>query len=284
MLVEKVSTYLGMIKFSHSIFALPFAFTGALIAAEGIPQLSDISWITVAMVSARSGAMGMNRIIDRHIDALNPRTENRELPRGVIKTQDALIFTIVSLLVLLFAAYNLNILCVQLYPFVVGILFLYSYTKRFTWLSHLVLGISLALAPFGAWIAIRGTIDPDILPLSLAVIFWVSGFDILYALQDLDFDKRYGLHSIPVRFGVTASVWISRILHLLTIALLFSLVFLFSISYIYLIGVLISMLLLIYEHLLIKPNDLSRLNIAFFNMNGYISVTVFTFTLLNYLI
>jgi 4-hydroxybenzoate polyprenyltransferase len=283
MVGKKVSTYLRMIKFSHSIFALPFAFTGALIAAEGIPSFSDICWITVAMVSARSGAMGMNRVIDRHIDALNPRTSNRELPRGIMKTRDAIIFTLASLALFFLAAYKLNPLCVKFYPLTVAILFIYSYTKRFTWLSHLVLGISLALAPLGAWVAIRGTLNPEMLPLSLAVIFWVSGFDILYALQDLEFDKNYGLYSIPVKFGVPASLWLARLLHVLTIALLFSLVFLFPVSYIYLIGVFISLSLLIYEHMLVKPNDLRRLNMAFFNMNGYISVTVFVFTLLSYL-
>ncbi len=283
-LLKKFADYLRLIKFSHSVFALPFAFTAALIAADGIPNLYQIFWITVAMVGGRSGAMGMNRIIDRKIDALNPRTQNRELPRGVIKTWEAFIFTVISFAFLLLAAYELNPLCFKVAPFVLFVLFTYSYTKRFTWLCHIVLGIALSFAPLGAWIAIRGSFDYEILPLCFAVMFWVAGFDALYGLQDIYFDKKYGLYSIPSKFGIKTSLWTARLFHLITIGLLLSLIPIFNLSNLYLLGVLIASVLLIYEHSLVRPTDLSKLNMAFFNMNGYISITVFVFTLFNYLI
>ncbi len=283
-LFKKTSDYLRLIKFSHSIFAFPFAFTGALIAADGIPSLWQVIWIAVAMIGARSGAMGMNRIIDRKIDALNPRTKNRELPMGVIKTWEALFFTAIAFAVLLIAAYMLNPLCFKISPLVLLVLFTYSYTKRFTWLSHVVLGIALSIAPLGAWIAVKGTIDAEILPLSLAVMFWVAGFDVFYALQDMDFDKEHGLFSIPGRFGIGKSLWIARLFHVITIALLLSLIPIFDLNIFYIIGVVIASTLMLYEHSIVKPYDLSRLNMAFFNMNGYISITVFVFTLINYLV
>ena len=281
---NKIADYFRLIKFSHSVFALPFAFTAALIAAEGIPTPHQIFWITVAMIGGRSGAMGMNRIIDKKIDALNPRTKDRELPRGVIKTSEAFMFTMVAFGFLVLAAYKLNPLCLKLSPFVLLVLFTYSYTKRFTWLCHVVLGVALSLAPLGAWIAVRGTFEYDILPLSLAIIFWVAGFDTLYGLQDMDFDKKHNLFSIPSIFGIKTSLWVARIFHLITVALLLSLIPIFSLSALYLTGVAIAFMLLLYEHMLVKPHDLSRLNMAFFNMNGYISITVFVFTLLNYMV
>lgn len=194
---NKLILYLKLIKFSHSIFALPFALTAAIIAASGIPSAKQIFWIIVAMVGARSGAMGLNRIIDRKIDAENPRTAAREIPAGKVRVADAVIFTLISFTVLVFAAYMLNPLCLKLSPIAVAVVFLYPYTKRFTWFSHFVLGLSLSAAPLGAWIAVRGTLDWQILPLALAVIFWLAGFDALYALQDLEFDKSFGLYSIP---------------------------------------------------------------------------------------
>lgn len=283
-LFKKITDYLRLIKFSHSVFALPFAFTSALIAANGIPTFSQIFWITVAMVGGRTGAMGMNRIIDRKIDALNPRTKNRELPRGVIKTGEAFIFTIIAFALLLFAAYKLNPLCLKISPIVLLVLFTYSYTKRFTWLSHIVLGTALSLAPLGAWIAIKGTFDFQILPLCFAVMFWVAGFDVFYAMQDIDFDKKHGLYSIPSAFGIKTSLWIARLFHLITIAMLLGLIPIFNLGALYLFGVLIASALLLYEHSLVKPGDLSKLDMAFFNMNGYISITISVFTLMNYLI
>ncbi len=283
-LFKKITDYLKLIKFSHSVFALPFAFTSALIAANGIPTLSQIFWITIAMVGGRTGAMGMNRIIDRKIDALNPRTKSRELPMGVIKTWEAFIFTAIAFAILLLAAYMLNPLCFKISPIVLFVLIVYSYTKRFTWLSHLALGTALSLAPLGAWIAIRGTFDYEILPLCFGVMLWVAGFDVFYALQDIDFDKNHGLYSIPSTFGIKTSLWMARLFHLITIAMLLSLVPIFNLSMFYLIGILIASALLLYEHSLVKPTDLSRLNMAFFNMNGYISITIFVFTLMNYVI
>lgn len=283
-LFRKTADYLRLIKFSHSIFALPFAFTSALLAADGIPALHQIFWITIAMVGGRSGAMGMNRIIDRKIDALNPRTESREIPRGIVKTGEALFFTGIAFALLVFAAYMLNPLCLKVSPLVLLVLFSYSYMKRFTWLCHLVLGLALSLAPLGAWIAVRGTFNAEILPLCFAVMFWVAGFDALYGLQDVDFDKMQGLFSIPSAFGVHASLWTAKIFHLITVGLLLSMVYIFDLGILYIAGVFVAAGLLIYEHSLVKPSDLSKLNMAFFNMNGYISITVFVFTLFNYLI
>ena len=282
--VSKLVHYLKLIKFSHSIFAFPFAFMAALIAADGIPSADKIFWISVAMVGGRTGAMGMNRIVDRNIDALNPRTHAREIPMGVIKARDAFIFTAVAFAMLLIAAYKLNPLCFRISPLFLLVLVTYSYTKRFTWLCHIVLGIALALAPLGAWIAVKGTFSVDILPLCLAVMFWVAGFDTLYGLQDMEFDRMQGLYSIPSVFGVRASLWISRLFHLITIGLLLALVPIFHLSGIYLFGVLIVAGLMLYEHSLVKSSDLSKLNMAFFNMNGYISITVFLFTLFNYIL
>jgi len=281
---RKTADYLRLIKFSHSIFALPFAFTGALIAAGGIPSPRQIFWITMAMVGARSGAMGLNRIIDRRIDALNPRTKDREIPRGIVKTWEAIIFTGISLVVFVLSAYQLNPLCFKLSPLAILVLLIYPYTKRFTSLSHVILGLALSFAPLGAWIAIRGTIDLEILPLSIGVLFWVAGFDIFYAMQDIEFDRRYGLFSIPSRLGIRRSLWIARAFHTITIIMLLSLVLLFKLGRFYVIGILIAVAILIYEHSLVRPDDLSRIDIAFFNMNGYMSLTVFVFTLLNYLI
>jgi 4-hydroxybenzoate polyprenyltransferase len=273
-----------MIKFSHSVFALPFAFTAALMAADGLPSLWKMFWIVVAMVSARSGAMGLNRYVDRKIDADNPRTSRRELPAGTIPARDALLFSLISLFVLVLAAWMLNPLCLKLSPVAIAVIALYSFTKRFTWASHFVLGLAISAAPLGAWIALRGTVDVEILPLALAVLFWLAGFDVLYALQDMEFDRSHGLFSIPARFGVKASLVLSRILHTLTWALLAVTGVLFDLGIWYWAGVAISAGLFVYEHSLIKPEDLRKLDMAFFNMNGYISVTIFVFTLLDYLI
>lgn len=278
--VVKVVLYLKMIKIAHSVFALPFAFTGAILAASGIPSLSQLFWITVAMVGARSGAMGLNRIIDRKIDAANPRTKAREIPSGKIKVRDAFVFTLISLAVLIFAAYNLNPMCLKLSPVAIAVLVLYSYTKRFTWMAHFVLGIAISAAPLGAWIAVKGTFDLKIIPLSIAVVFWLAGFDVLYALQDIEFDRSYGLYSIPQTFGVRKSLILSRIFHSITWLLLSVTGIIFHMNIAYWAGMILVAGLLIYEHSLVKPDDLSKLNMAFFNMNGYISVAVFVFTLI----
>jgi len=281
---RSIETYLRMIKFSHSVFALPFALTAALLAANGIPGIWAILWIVVAMVGARSGAMGMNRIIDRRIDAENPRTKDREVASGKISVQSALLFSVISFAALVLAAYMLNPLCFKLSPLAIAVVVFYSFTKRFTWAAHFVLGVALALAPLGAWIAIRGTFDMAIIPLVLAVAFWLPGFDVLYALQDKDFDRSYGLQSIPARFGTRTTLRLAFALHGLTIALLFLTGIIFHLGAIYWIGMLAVTGLFGYEHSLLKPDDLSKLDMAFLNMNGYISVVVFLSTLLDFVV
>lgn len=283
-MLARAAVYLRMIKFSHSVFALPFAFTSALLAAGGIPSWNKIFWITVAMVGGRSAAMGINRVIDRKVDALNPRTSRREIPAGTIKTAEAVVFILASALIFLYAAYRLNPLCLKLSPLALAVFVLYPYTKRFTWLSHIVLGIAIAGAPVGAWIALRGTLDMEILPLALSVVFWLAGFDVLYALQDLDFDKKSGLRSIPQRFGVRRALFLARIFHILTWILLLVTAVIFDLGIVFHTGLILVGMLLVYEHRLVKEDDLSRLNMAFFNMNGYISLTVFIFTLLDFII
>lgn len=271
-----------MIKFSHSVFALPFALTSALIAAGGLPSPSQLLWIAVAMVGARSGAMGLNRVIDNKMDALNPRTARREIPAGKISAGAALSFSVVSFAILIFAAYKLNDLCFKLSPIAIAVVVFYSYTKRFTWMAHFVLGLALSAAPLGAWMAVRGTFDAEILPLALAVAFWLPGFDVLYALQDIEFDRRHGLYSIPARFGVGRTLMLSRLLHLFSWGLLVMTGAIFQLGPIYWIGMAVVAGLFIYEHSLIGADDLSRLDMAFFNMNGYISLAVFVFTALDF--
>ncbi len=280
---DSLRNYLRMIKIEHSVFALPFAFVGALLSARGIPDWSVVGWIVLAMVGARSAAMGLNRVIDRRIDAENPRTANREIPAGVIGVGEAVVFIGISLLLLVYAAYRLNPLCLKLSPVAIGVLVLYSYTKRFTWAAHFVLGLAISAAPVGAWIAVSGTFDVRSLALGGAVIFWLAGFDTLYALQDVEFDRARGLYSIPARFGVETAIRLARLFHLLAWSLLALTGVLFNIGPFYWIGLIIVGTLFIYQHALVKPDDLSRLNMAFFNMNGYIAVTVFACTLFGYI-
>ncbi|HUI46237.1 MAG TPA: UbiA-like polyprenyltransferase [Nitrospirota bacterium] len=283
-MLKKVKIILEMIKFEHTVFALPFAFTGALLAAQGIPTFRTILWITAAMFGARSAAMGFNRWADRKFDAANPRTSNRALPLGLVSPRQVILFTVASSALLLLAAYMLNPLAFYLSPVALAIVFFYSYAKRFTYLSHLFLGLAISGAPLGAWIAVAGRLDVPALVLGFAVLFWLMGFDTLYALQDMEFDRKVGLHSIPQRFGIRCSLWISRAAHTITMALLFWLGSLLSLGWFYLTGVVISLILIIYEHALVRENDLSKLNFAFFNMNGYISMTIFFFTLLDLII
>ncbi len=280
-MLKKIKIILEMIKFEHTLFALPFAFTGALLAANGIPSGRTILWITVAMVGARSAAMGFNRWADRKIDAENPRTRDRALPKGLVTPLQVIVFTAVSSAVLAFAAYMLNPLSFYLSPVALAIVFFYSYTKRFTFLAHLFLGLGISGAPMGAWIAVTGKFETPALVLGLAVLFWLLGFDVLYALQDMDFDRKAGLHSIPQRFGIRRSLWISRASHAVTMAALFWLAWLLSLGWLYIAGVLVSLCLMVYEHTLVRENDLSKLNFAFFNMNANISIAIFCFTLLD---
>ncbi len=285
--IEKTRTLLEMIKFSHTIFAFPFALMGVVLAslASGSPPgFGQIFWICVAMVGARSGAMGLNRLIDARIDAQNPRTAERHIPAGKVSRKDAWLFVLASFAVLLLAAWMLNPLCFYLAPVALFFLALYSFCKRFTALAHVVLGLCLAAAPIGAWIALRGDISWQIIALGLAVLFWVAGFDIFYALQDLEFDREKGLHSIPAKLGVERSILLVRAFHGMMLFLLLLLLIGTGLGWIYFFGVLVVAGLLVYEHLLVKPDDLSKLDAAFFNMNGYISVTIFAFALIDALV
>ena len=268
---------LEMIKWEHSIFALPFALCGAMLAAGGFPSLDQLLWIIVAMVAARSAAMAFNRWADASIDAANPRTSTRALPAGQLSPAFVVTFVVVSSAIFIFAASQLNRLSLLLSPVALAVLLLYSYTKRVTRWSHLVLGFALGIAPSAAWIAVRGSLDPRILLLTAAVTFWVGGFDVLYACQDFDFDRQAGLHSIPRSVGIPAALWIARGFHLIMVGMLVGLVIVFGMGKLAVCGVLAVVLLLLYEHSLVRPNDLSKLNAAFFTMNGVISVLFFAF-------
>jgi len=272
-------TFLETIKFSHTVFALPFAFTGAVLAASGLPSLNQIFWILLAMVGARTAAMGMNRLIDAEIDRANPRTCGRAIPAGLLGKKTVALCSGAAAILFLFAAYRLNYLCFILSPLALFFLVLYSYCKRFTALSHVVLGLCLAAAPVGAWIAIQGSLELTPVILGIAVLFWVAGFDILYSLQDFEFDRATGLYSIPARLGVRGALLTARLFHVVTLGMLYSLFVIAGLGYLYLTGVIIASLLLAYEHWLVKDGDLTKLNAAFFTMNGYISMTVFFFTL-----
>jgi 4-hydroxybenzoate polyprenyltransferase len=263
---------LEMIKWEHSIFALPFALCGAMLAASGLPTAHQLLWIVVAMVSARSAAMAFNRLADATMDAANPRTRTRALPAGQLSSGFVAIFVVVSCAIFILAASQLNRLTLVLSPVALAVLLLYSYTKRFTRLSHLVLGFALGIAPAAAWIAVRGSLDPRILLLTGAVTFWVAGFDVLYACQDFDFDRATGLHSIPRHIGIPAALWIARIFHLIMMILLVALLPAFALGKLAIAGVIAVFILLLYEHSLVNSDDLSRLNAAFFTMNGVISV------------
>jgi len=276
--IAKIKIFLEMIKFSHTIFALPFALTGALLAAGGLPSLRQIFWIIMAMVGARTAAMAMNRLIDAGIDARNPRTAGRAIPAGLISRGLTLFFIIASTALMFFSAYMLNPLCLKLAPIALFFLLLYSYCKRFTALAHVALGICLAAAPIGAWVAIRGTVEMPALILGSIVLFWVAGFDILYALQDLEFDRAAGLHSIPVLLGVNGSLWAARLFHLIMLVLLFALFKVLGLGTFFLVAILAAAAMLLYEHWLLKDGDLNKLDAAFFNMNGYISVAILLFT------
>ncbi len=262
-----------MIKFEHTLFALPFAFLGAVLAANGLPTWQQILWITVAMVGARSAAMTFNRIADRDIDAANPRTANRELPSGKLSLGFAWMFLFVSIGVFLIAAYSLNWLTFALSPIALLSVLGYSYAKRFTAFAHLALGWALAISPTAAWIAVRGTIDSEVpLLLSLFVLMWTSGFDVLYACQDYDFDRRAGLRSIPARFGIARSLWIARLFHAQAFIVLLILLLATGLGWIAFAGVGLVGALLVYQHTLVKPNDLTRMNAAFFTANAFVSV------------
>jgi 4-hydroxybenzoate polyprenyltransferase len=266
-----------MIKWEHSVFALPFALTGAMLAANGHPSIHQLTWIVVAMVSARSAAMAFNRLADAAIDAANPRTRTRALPTGTLTPGFVAAFVVISCGIFVLAASQLNRLALALSPVALAVVLLYSYTKRFTRWSHLALGFALGIAPTAAWIAIRGSLDPRILLLTAAVTFWVGGFDVLYACQDCEFDQGAGLHSVPRHFGIRTALLVARLFHLLMIALLVGLIIFFGLGKLAIAGVIAVAILLAYEHSLVRADDLSKLNAAFFTMNGVISVVFFLF-------
>jgi len=281
---KKLHTVLEMIKFEHTLFALPFAFLGMLLAAEGWPEWRVVGWIVVAMVGARSAAMGFNRLVDRTIDAANPRTADRALPAGHVSPAFVGLFVVASCLIFVFAASRLNPMALALTPVALLVLLGYSYSKRFTPWSHLVLGLALAGAPVGAWVAVRGDITSTPLTLAGAVLLWVAGFDVLYALQDREFDLIAGLHSVPVRFGEVVALWISGLLHLGMLLLLALLPRIYppGLGLGYWMGVAGCVVLLTYQHRIVRPGDLSRLDAAFFRANGLLATWLFLWTAVDF--
>jgi 4-hydroxybenzoate polyprenyltransferase len=277
-LKSKITNYGSLIRFSHTVFALPFALASVALAWPSHPvTLRVLFWILIAMVGARSAAMAFNRLADRKFDALNPRTQQWELPRGTVKVPEAVILTVASSLVFVYAAYQLNFVCFLLSPLALAIVFFYSLTKRFTWASHLFLGLALALAPMGAWLAVSGA--PGALRelatpffLGLAVLFWLAGFDVIYSLQDHEFDREHGLYSIPVRFGVAAALRFSSLCHLFTVVFLAAVGLSAQMGAIYWLGLAMVSTILLWEHRLVTPTDLSRINRAFFDFNAYVSI------------
>jgi len=275
-IVRNIGTTLEMIKIEHTLFALPFAFLGAVLAAGGVPTGAQVLWITLAMIGARSTAMAFNRVADKEYDARNARTRMRAIPAGALSVGFVLAFTISGAALFVFAAAMLNHLTLLLSPVALASIIFYSYTKRWTLLSHLVLGWCLAIAPTGAWIAVRGAIDSPIpLLLSLTVMLWTAGFDVLYACQDYDFDCREGLHSIPARFGIAQSLWISRVFHVGAFAALVALYFVTHLGLLAVLGLIATGGLLIYQHTLVRADNLSGLNAAFFTTNAFVSVILF---------
>lgn len=279
--MRKLTIFLEMIKFEHTLFALPFAYIGALLTNLTIPSGYHLLWITLAMVGARTAAMSFNRLIDRHIDARNPRTANRALPQGLLKSSEVWLYAAVSIALLALSAYKLSPLAFRLFPVALVALTFYSYTKRFTWLCHLFLGATLSLAPMGAWVAIADKLDMPALILGLGVTFWVAGFDIVYACDDYDFDKRSGIFSIPSRFGISRALRIAAVFHIVAAACFVTIGLLLKLGLFYWTGVAAAAFLLYYQHTLISPSDLSKAGVAFFGLNGTLSAAMFIFTLLD---
>jgi 4-hydroxybenzoate polyprenyltransferase len=282
-ILNKTKIFLEMIKFEHTIFALPFAFLGAILGnfflESSFPSLQEWFWIALAMIGARSAAMALNRLIDAKIDSANPRTKTRAIPAGLLSKVEVASFTVASFLLLFYAAYQLNTLAMILLPIAVFFLVIYSYTKRFTWLCHVVLGITIGLAPLGGWVGATGTLPLMAFLLFLGVVFWIAGFDIIYATQDADYDHEVNLYSIPSVFGVKKSLLIARIFHVLSFVFFLSLWIFTPLGYIFGLGVLLSGVIMIYEHSLVSADDLSKVNLAFFTMNGVLSMVMFIFTI-----
>ena len=268
-----------MIKFEHTLFALPFAYLGAFLASNGVPSGLKLFWITLAMIGARTAAMSLNRLIDRHIDARNPRTAQRALPAGQLRVKEVYLYTVLSFLLLGYSAYKLNLLALWLMPIAVFFLVLYSYTKRFTWACHLALGISLGLAPAGAWIGVTGHWALAPILLGFGVMTWVAGFDVVYACQDVEFDRKEGLHSIPAIFGIQRGLEISSFLHIIAPLFFIAVGVVMSMSWLYYVGVAIAIALLFRQHRLVSADDFSKIGVAFFDLNGYLSLLLFAFSI-----
>lgn len=282
--MPKLKVFLEMIKFEHTVFALPFAYMGAFLAAGGLPSAGKLLWITLAMVGARTAAMSLNRIIDRHSDALNPRTAERALPAGLLRVGEVYLYAFFSFLLLGYSAYRLNLLALELMPIAVFFLVFYSYTKRFTWACHFALGVALGLAPLGAWIGVTGHWALPPVLLGLGVTSWVAGFDIIYASQDIDFDREKGLKSIPAVFGLTRGFEISTFLHVIAPLLFIMVGILLHLHLFYYFGVVVAVILLFRQHRIVSVDNLTKVGIAFFNLNGYLSVLMFFFSLLDILL
>ncbi len=277
---RNAKTFADLVKWEHTIFALPFAYAGAFLAAGGLPRWSTLGWITLAMFGGRTSAMAFNRLIDRFVDARNPRTANRHLPRGVISPFVVGLYGALATGLLVLAAVMLNPLCVVFLPVVVPVLVLYSYMKRWTWACHFWLGLSYFFVPFGGWLAVTGTLSWPPVILGIAAGLWVAGFDLIYACQDYEFDVKEGVHSVPARFGIAAALTLARWVHLVVVGLLAAVGLMLGLGWVYWVGLMVVAALLGYEHLLVSPGDLSRLNAAFFNVNGYISILYFLFVVL----
>ncbi len=280
--MNSIRHFLDAIKFEHTVFALPFAYVAMVLAANGWPNVRIVGWVTLAMVSGRTLAMAVNRLADRWFDARNPRTRGRHLPAGLLTPAQVTAAAVAAGAVFLLSAWRLNPLCLALSPLALLFLIGYSYTKRFTWLSHWILGFTDGIAAAGGWIAVRGSFDPPVFVLWFALMVWIAGFDLIYACQDVEFDRAEGLHSVPARFGVATALHIAKVCHVLTIAAFAALGVMMGLGFLYWAGVAIVAGLLVYEHSLVSPGDLSRLDVAFFNINGYIAVILFAAVLAGY--
>jgi 4-hydroxybenzoate polyprenyltransferase len=284
MVLKKLKSYGELVMFSHSLFSLPFALISMIWAADGLPSAATIFWILIALIGARNGANALNRIVDKDIDKMNPRTANRHLPKGLVRDYEAFGIVLLCFTIFILAAYMLNKLCFILSPVALFLFIIYSYTKRFTWVCHIVLGITCAGAPVGAWLAVTGKFALAPIVLGAVVTLWVAGFDIIYATQDIEFDRKTGLFSIPAKFGLNGALYISALFHFVTILLLISLYFIMHIGWIYLLGIFISSILLALEHYIVAPTNEKKMKFASYNINQVVSVLIFTFTVLDFFI
>ena len=284
MVLKKLKSYGELVMFSHTLFSLPFALISMIWAADGLPSAATIFWILIALTGARNGANALNRIVDKDIDIRNPRTANRHLPKGLVKYNEALGIVLLCFFIFIIAAYMLNTLCFILSPVALFLFIIYSYTKRLTWICHIVLGITCAGAPVGAWLAVTGKFAITPIILGAIVTLWVSGFDIIYATQDIEFDRKVGLFSIPAKFGLKGALYISSLFHFVMILLLISLHFIMHTGWIYLLGIFISAILLTFEHYIVSPTNEKKMKLASYNINQVVSVLIFIFTMLDFFI